>query len=549
VTAETRTGGRLARRAGAAALFALAAILVLRFAGHGPIASVGDDSLSYLDLARLFAGAAGPHLAPWIPFETRFPPLFPLALAAAGGATDTDTAHLVVALFAVAATAMVWRYGTLRLRGPAAGLALMAAFLLTPSAWISIRGILSESMYLCIVVAALDCHARFLEGRAASAAAWLGFGTLVAAAVLTRAAGIALVAAFIVQAAIAHARGTAPGRWRPVLALVPVAAAQAAWLVLRPEASGGAYGRLAGQLLAAWVQAPIAVAGLAAHSLFGGWMESFLAEASGSVPIQCVFAALGALALAGSIRAARANRLDGWYALASVALAFTWVFSEDAARRLLYPVLPVLLLHAAEMAIALARRGGSRGTALLVGAGLALPALLCVPAFALVQQKSLDRAPVFPWARYALADMTDYYRVVNLQRARALGAKNAAVLAGLEAIGRTTEPGARVMWMRPDYVALLGGRDSVPFYYDGGPDALARRVVESRADYVVAARLYKTDLNGRQGDPFAALAGIERYARAQFVVPNPFLGGEEFALLKVDRAAAERAAAAAKPSP
>jgi hypothetical protein len=66
-----------------AALLALcAAPLIAHFAsGHG-IADLGDDSVTYLGLARFISGTAGPPLSPWAGLQSHFPPLFPLALAA-----------------------------------------------------------------------------------------------------------------------------------------------------------------------------------------------------------------------------------------------------------------------------------------------------------------------------------------------------------------------------------------------------------------------------------------------------------------------------------
>ena len=57
-----------------------------------------------------------------------------------------------------------------------------------------------------------------------------------------------------------------------------------------------------------------------------------------------------------------------------------------------------------------------------------------------------------------MSDITDYYTTLNLQRSRAIAGKHVTVLAGLEAIGRGTSTDARILWMRPGYVALLGRR-------------------------------------------------------------------------------------------
>ena len=524
-------------------MVAFAAPLYAHFcAGHG-IAAVGDDSVSYLALARHFAGTAGPLLAPWVGYQSHFPPLFPLALALAGGAGDLAVAHLVVAAFAAAALAMVQRYGALRLGRDAAGFALAAAFLLTPTAWVCARGILSEPMFLFVSLVALHYHARRIEGRDAGARSWLVFGVLVAAATLTRAVGAVLVVAFAAQVGWRAIRMRRPPAARLLLALLPLAALEALWIVLRPVAGTDTYARTGGSMVAAWLHVPGLMLSVGVPAFFDAWVTSFGAVPQVQLAMRVVFAAVGLLAIAGSVRAALAHRLDGWYVLASLAVTFAWVFGEDNSRRLLYPVLPLLLLHAAEALAAAVRRAGAEGPR-LAAVGLAFPAVLCVPGLWMVQARSLDRSPVAPSSAYCLADATRYYTVGDAVQARALAAKEAAVLGGFEALGRVTPPGARIMWMRPEYVALLGGRAGVPFYYDWDAHRVAAEIRASQADYVLLSALFKIDLRGGTGNPMQRLASVAAYTHPVLSARNAETGSEEFVLLEVDRAALHRALAA-----
>jgi len=154
-----------------------------------------------------------------------------------------------------------------------------------------------------------------------------------------------------------------------------------------------------------------------------------------------------------------------------------------------------------------------------------------------VAEKSLDREPLVPGSRYSAAGITDYYRLINRQDALALAAKHAATLAGLEALRTVTPPDARVMWMRPEYVALLGGREGVPYYYDWDARTLASKVRDAGVDYLVVAGISKSDLAVRTGDVPAPLRHAQPYAQPAFALGNPFTGQDEFILLRVDRAA------------
>ena len=75
-----------------------------------------------------------------------------------------------------------------------------------------------------------------------------------------------------------------------------------------------------------------------------------------------VVAVLAAIGLV--IRLVR-NKLDAWYVALSLGVVYGWVFSEDNTRRLLYPILPLLLFYAgqavAEACMRLGRRQWATG--------------------------------------------------------------------------------------------------------------------------------------------------------------------------------------------
>jgi hypothetical protein len=97
-----------------------------------------------------------------------------------------------------------------------------------------------------------------------------------------------------------------------------------------------------------------------------------------------------------------------------------------------------------------------------------------------------------------------------------------------------TPPGAKVMWMRPDYVALLGGRQGVGWRYRGGLRALAEELQRSGAEYLLVSTLYKADVYGEQDDPFETFDVVAAFSRPVSFTRNPVLGTPEFALMRVD---------------
>src|ERR1700682_117120 len=185
-------------------LMLVAAPITLHFVWHPGLASVGDDSVAYLILAQQLAGTATPLVREWIGYHTNFPPLFPLLLVASGASADFLAAHLVVGACALLALVMLYRYAAFQLASARAGLLVVALFLLTPTAWTSITGILSEPLYLFVSLAALHFHATRLDSDPAAGGRRdaLLFGALLGLAFLTRTASVALVAAYAVHALI-----------------------------------------------------------------------------------------------------------------------------------------------------------------------------------------------------------------------------------------------------------------------------------------------------------------------------------------------------------
>ena len=516
-------------------LLAAAAPATAFFCWQDGIASMGDDSVSYLLLARHFAGAGNELIAPWLPLHAHFGPLFPLALAASGGAEDWRIAHMLVGAFSLAACAALYRFALAATGRRDASLLLVALFLLAPSAWISIKGILSEPLFLLLTLLALHWHATRLAARGAPASDWAAFGALLAAAWLTRTAGVALVAAYAVHAGSRFRAGERGGDVaRLVLPVAVVALAAATWWLLRPAAPADGYAHTLSALLSSWRGDPMLMLEGGARSLYGGWVRSFLVDDGGAFALRAVIATLGVAAVAGAVLRAWRNALDGWYVLASMGMLMFWVFDLENTRRLLYPVLPLAIFHAGCALAGLSRLADRLPVRALVAAGAAVVAAVSAPALLHVLFRATEREPFLDASAHAPADMTDYYLTVDQLRARAVAAKHAAVLTGFELLNRFTPPEAAVMWVRPEYVALLGNRRGVPYQYGWDSATLAREARRTGARYIVSTTLAKTDLAHRKGDPLAVAQVAAAYATPILSVPNVVAGGEEFVLLYLD---------------
>jgi hypothetical protein len=529
-------GGRGATAAFVLLMLAAAAALVA-FDWHRGLAGLGDDSVSYLVQAQLYAGSAGTAVREWAGTATHFPPLFPLALALFGAAHDLLRAHLVVAASAALALVAIFVF-VARVHGDRRiACAVVALFLLTPTAWISTLGILSDPQYLLLSFAVLALGAR--ETYRASAPALAAFGLLLAAALLTRSAAAALVAAYAVHAGIRIARREALPRSLG-LPLAVVAAAMLAWLALRVPLVGENYGLVLRNVRAWLARDAGGFVAAIARQLAGGWVANFTADPAVSMPVRVFYLLVAACAFAGAVRAAWRNRLDGWYALAYLAMLGMWLFPQEIMRRLLYPLVPLALLHAGEALFALGRRALPAARAWMApGFAALLSAVLAAPALVATAQRATDRAPQVEGSPLDLAGMTPYYTSIPESYARVDAGRHLAVLAGLARIAERTPGDARVLWVRPDYVALLSGRTSVPWLYRDGWEATLVRMRDAGVTHVVVSSVTKGDLDGegstREFVTATALAPFTR--RVVFEMENPVRPGEEFRLVEIDRGA------------
>jgi 4-amino-4-deoxy-L-arabinose transferase-like glycosyltransferase len=524
-------------------LLALVAPAMIHFAASDVIASLGDDSVSYLMLARHILNPEDVISRAWVGHQSHFPPLFPVVLAITGGAWNLATAHAVVAVFAILSVVLLYRYAGLLLGGNAAGLLAAVLFLLTPTAWISISGILSESLFLFLTLCALYYHETRLADSNARTRQWLVFGILLGAALLVRTVGVALVLAYGVHVLVAAAARTRePSLAKRLLPFVPVALMVALWLLWRPKPEGFNYQSVTSSILNDLLLAdPIRFLRSCAQVTFGGWTRTFTADSDVHWLPKVVFGIVGLVGIAGAILRARGNRIDGWYVLAMLPIVSVWLFSEDSNRRLLYPLVPLLIIHGAVFIAFVARRIPSqRHRRILVGAVVALPVVLCFPAWLLVQSKSMDREKIYPGLRYRYSDMTDYYTTIDFKVARGMVSKHAAILGGLESLQTVTPPESKVMWLRPDYVAVLGHRQGLPLYYRWSPEEFFREIQRSKADYIVASSLLKADMDGGEGNPALLFNQALQVSSVVHSVRSPLAEGYEIALLKIDPAAVEK---------
>src|SRR5205085_11881908 len=128
--------------------------------------------------------------------------------------------------------------------------------------------------------------------------------------------------------------------------VVPVLVLIGLWYALRPRAPTDMYGIAASWVVEWWMDKPGDMLESATTLIFAGWIRSFMADDGVTLAAKFVFGALASLGLVEAVLRARRNRLDGWFVLVSLAVIFVWTFTPETTRRLLYTLVPLMILFA-----------------------------------------------------------------------------------------------------------------------------------------------------------------------------------------------------------
>jgi 4-amino-4-deoxy-L-arabinose transferase-like glycosyltransferase len=495
-------------RAALAALALAAGALAALFLWQPGLDSLHDDSVSYLIMAQAYSPwhASDPIIQAALPHEP-YPPLFPLLLALAGGAYDWRIAHLVIAITFAASIFLLGVFARHVTGSARLGFIAALVYALLPGSWLNAKGILSEFPYMALVFAALAYHAHLGE-RAPTRRESLTLGALLAAVMLTRHVGVALLAAMMAAEGVRAYRGRDALRLRslapaPAVALV----ALAAWHGLRPAAGDDAYVASGGVMLQGatedvirWVLTSLEVN---AAALAGAWLNALLIFWSDPwKPAYLLAAALGAFGLGATLVRAARGRADGLYCVLYLAVLLFWPYPGQM-YRLAFPLVPLLLVAAFWGARELLlKRLDAPSSARGAAYAALLPLAVCIPAvlFYIVERARMPD-PDAAGLSHRKTHIAEFYRMPIGPVAEAYAHREIEVFGDLQRIRETTPPEARVMWYTPNYVSLLARRRGVALTRPSNPAELAAQLRATNADYLYLANIHPRDNLYREGDP------------------------------------------------
>ncbi len=523
------------------ALAAAAAIPAAIFVWQPGLASLYDDSVSYLLMAQALSPFAPASAAVAAAFpQEKYPPLFPLLLALGGGAYDWRIAHLWVAL-AFAASVFFLGVHAAKASGSARiGFAAAFVFAWMPGVWLNLKGILSEFPFMALTFAALAYYER-LRARPSTRRAYVGLGVLLAAVMLTRTIGVSLLAAVAVSEGWKYLKGRETDRLRHAAwaLAIPILAA-GLWYAMRPTGGEDAYlafgtGMAQGAVErgAGWA---LGIASMNASALADAWLNALLIFWGEPWRPGFVIATLvGASAALGTLWRAARGAADALYVLAFVAILVAWPFPGQM-YRLALPVFPLLVFHALwTWQRLIARLAGEPKARAWTAFASIVPLLVCVPAVLFyIGERARDPGDAVALG-YRKGDIAEFYRIPDRKAADANALQQIEIFEDMEQIRASTPESARVMWYAPAYIALLTGRRGVALERRASLDDMARQMQAARPDFLYFAAAHPRDSARRLGDPLDAIGAALAFSEGQWQRVNA-RGGLESVFLKVDPA-------------
>ena len=472
----------------AAILILVFTIVCAMFAWQPSLATFADDSVSYLVVAQVYSPwqAASAAIAEAFAREAAYPPLFPAVLALTGAAHSMAAAHAVTAVLLAACLPLVYALGVSWLGSRWGAFLAVAATALLPLLWVSAKGILSEPLYCLMLLGTL----RVLEWETDRRAKTVLLALLMTGMVLTRTAGIALLAAYGLWVMTRRELSLA-ARGRLLLPFSVAAIGFGVWLLLRPEKTYDPNAPVLYDLAQSLLRGefPWAAYGASilrqANAYLEAWTGLFLLYwFEGQPPRVLLTEAVGLLALAGWALRLRAARPDAWLMAGYLVTYLLWPFYDQMARFIL-PAVPVLVLYAF-FASAVALRALGRAPALGYTMLALLVLSLTVPPLAFIAQRAS--------AATRHAEIVDWYRRADIDDARERANVQLDLLADMESIRTLTRPQDRVMWVTPSYIALLADRRGVQAPSERLPPERFRAAVgELAPDYVFLSAYHPRD--------------------------------------------------------
>lgn len=418
--------------------FAALSLAYIGWSTSDQLGEYGGDNAVYLLTAQHYSPWGGPpsEVASETAANSVFPPLYPLLLAALGGAESIVIAHLITTGCLLLGFAAFFKWS--KLLGVGGGTALAGALVvaIVPGVYFHALSILSENLFLLLTLGAfLFAAAHEQTGR--KDLLW-PVVLLVSAAALTRTAGLVLVFAFLLYLLLRRT----PRWWLYASATI---AAPALWGMAKPAKAG--YFAVLLESYAAGGSPSLQVA-MQIVALWNGWLQNF--SVIGAGPLVAGIALV--LGLGSAAQRAASGKLDGLYVLGYIAQVAIWPFPAEA-QRLLVVLLPILIAQSLALLATLRTFsvGGQRISATATYLTILVASL--IPTLAQSVARFFSAPPDIQDVRHNIS-----WYGHDSGRSRIAAMFDLELARGMQAIPTHAPSDACIYTVKPSLVALFSGR-------------------------------------------------------------------------------------------
>lgn len=294
------------------------------------LAGFGGDNATYFLTANLFSpySEAFPVSA-YFANSSQYPPLYPLLLGLSGGGDSILIAHLITTTFLLIAIWLMYKWAINLNLGRVHALALITIMSTIPGTYFQAMSILSENLYLLLSLSGL-----YVATLKKSNEKWMWVSAiLIAASSLTRSAGLSLILSFIIYLFISKDRKKYSLSLGVILPMI-------LWNVLN-EQDGISYSDQFSEFYSSGIVNSM-LQHITSQSVYmwNAWISIFTRGEFGHLLLS-IYAGLCFIAICYRLYM---KKLDGLYSIIYLSMIMSWPFPDEA-ERLLYPVIPVLLVQ------------------------------------------------------------------------------------------------------------------------------------------------------------------------------------------------------------
>jgi hypothetical protein len=450
------------------------------------------------------------HYSPWLSeseaiasawLNQDFPPFFPWLLALSGAAHSLIYAHLLVAALGLACLYFYYFLSRRWLKDPLLAVFPLLLFALSPGFLLGLQGILSEPLYLLLVLIFI---LLYMPDEKKPGTHIVLMGLLLAAILLTRTVGFALCIALLAQAFFSSISKKRIQFQSLHIVIISVSVYFILMAVWGPDKESH-YSDVFLDFINGNYDSAVAVESTVFSSqiisLLNSWSTFWIIYWISDYSISHIVILSSLLfSLSGLYLRLQENKYDAWYVLIYIFILFVWPHPGQMVR-LLFPVMPILLIYSGYAVQKLVGKTNLSKKHLLpyIFYMLVLAAIFPVHVFIHVRAEMASENQMIP--------VYEIFRRADLEVANKDLVLQNQMLKDFIHIKSFVSDDEKIMYFLPSYLAILSDRTGVR-----APSSIDRENYLSIAKQKGVSYIFLTRLHPRNTQPdFNGLSGAEHF--------------------------------------